>query len=66
MEPRDDQYPVQAVTVPGNLYIGASLVVKGDFAALGYVDNDWQSVYAQIPFDLAPCSKLPTRSSRRA
>lgn len=43
--------PVQAISVPANLYISATLVVKADFGQLDYVGNEWQSVYADIPFD---------------
>lgn len=44
-------WPVQAVSIPANLYVSATLVVKADFGELGYVGNEWQSVYADIPVD---------------
>jgi hypothetical protein len=45
-------WPVQGVSSPANLYMQASLVVKANFGGLGYIDNEWQSVYANIPFDI--------------
>jgi hypothetical protein len=38
--------------VPANLYLRATVVVKADFTDLPDPGNDWQDVYAHIPFQL--------------
>src|ERR1700730_17302638 len=48
---RKIECPIRAASTVANWYVNMTMVVKADFGDLGYIDNDWQHVQSQIPFE---------------